>query len=95
MAATINWSTAAELWQPIRLLSPRSRTRSTRSSRSSSAAAFPEMRQALDPGGPRSWRIRGFGPVKHFRDLFVAGWHSVLEMIRAARPDSDESTRIP
>jgi hypothetical protein len=53
------------------------------------------MRQALDTAGLSVAEFEGCGPVKHFRDLFVAGWHSVLEMIRAARPDSDESTRTP
>jgi transaldolase len=85
MAATINWSTAAELLaadgpaaatidDPV---APNIVERLT--------AAFPEMRQALDPNGLALEAFEGFGPVQHFRDLFVAGWHSVLEMIRAER----------
>ena len=69
-------------------------TRSIRLSWSQLLAAFPEMRQALDPDGLELEDFEGFGPVQHFRDLFIAGWHSVLEMIRAARQGSDEWTRI-
>ena len=85
MAATINWSTAAELLaadppavatveEPV---DPAIVERLT--------AAFPEMRQALDPAGLALEDFEVFGPVQHFRDLFVAGWHSVLDMIRSER----------
>jgi hypothetical protein len=95
MAATINWSTAAELLaadgaavatveEPVEAAIAEQLT-----------AVFPEMRQALDTAGLSVAEFEGFGPVQHFRDLFVAGWHSVLEMIRAARPDSDGLIRTP
>jgi len=88
MAATINWSTAAELLaadlpaavtieDPVdpaveQLLMDR----------------FPEVRQALTLGGLSLDEFEGFGPVQHFRDSFIAGWNGVREMIRMARADA-------
>jgi hypothetical protein len=46
------------------------------------------MRQALDPNGLASEGFEDFGPVQHFRDLFIAGWNSVLATIREARAES-------
>ncbi len=94
MAATINWSTAADLLaadgnglatidDPI-----------DPAVMGSLLTAFPEMRQALDVDGLALADFEGFGPVQHFRDLFIAGWHSVLEMIRTVRQGSDEWDRI-
>ena len=88
MAATINWSTAAEL------LAADGQARATVEDPVDPAiverltALFPEMRQALDPNGLALEAFEEFGPVQHFRDLFVAGWHSVLEMIRTERAES-------
>ena len=94
MAATINWSTAAELLEAdlpatatvedpvdpatVKLLTER----------------FPEVRQALDPDGLSPDDFEGFGPVQHFRDNFIAGWHSVLEMIRTARVEAGEAQAL-
>jgi len=95
MAATINWSTAADL------LAADGDGRATVDDpvdpavMQSLVAAFPELRQALDPDGLELEDFEGFGPVQHFRDLFIEGWRSVLEMIRAERQGSDESTRVP
>jgi hypothetical protein len=88
MAATINWSTAADL------LAADGDGRATVEDPSDPVvtetllAAFPEMQQALDPDALALADFEGFGPVQHFRDLFIAGWHSVLEMIRAERRDA-------
>jgi transaldolase len=88
MAATINWSTAAELLaadgaavatveEPVEAAIAEQLT-----------AVFPEMRQALDTAGLSVAEFEGFGPVQHFRDLFVAGWHAVLEMIATTRAEA-------
>jgi transaldolase len=85
MAATINWSTAAELIAadlPVaetvtRPLDP--------SVERVLVEAFPDMRRALDPAGLATEEYEGFGPVQHFRDNFIAGWHAVLGMIADAR----------
>jgi transaldolase len=93
MAATINWSTAAELIEAdlpadesvsdpvdpalVRLLTD----------------TFPEMRQALDPLGLSSEEYEGFGPVLHFRDAFVAGWTAVRQMIAGERAEAATTAR--
>jgi transaldolase len=87
MAATINWSTAAELIEhdlPARV---------SASDPVDPAVvklltdAFPEMRQALDPEALPVEDFEAFGPVQHFRDLFIAGWDGVRAMIRDTRAE--------
>jgi transaldolase len=84
-AATINWSTAAELLATdppveetigaavdpdvVRRLSD----------------TFMDVRRALDPEGLELEEFEAFGPVQHFRDNFITGWNGVLGMIREAR----------
>ena len=85
MAATINWSTAAELIEhdlPARMsatdpVDPETIKVLT--------AAFSEMDQALDPEGLTLEGFEEFGPVQHFRDLFIEGWNGVRAMIADAR----------
>ena len=88
MAATINWSTAAELLaadlpavatieDPVDPAIERLLTES-----------FPAVRQALDPNGLSLEEFEAFGPVQHFRDAFIAGWDAVLEMIATARAEA-------
>jgi transaldolase len=88
MAATINWSTAAELLEAdlpaeITVTDP-----VDPAVRQLLLETFPEMHQALDPEGLGSAGFEDFGPVQHFRDLFIAGWNSVRVMIREARVES-------
>ena len=91
MAATINWSTAAELLEadlpavatvdePV---DPGIEKRLRES--------FPEVRHALDPKGLSLEEFEDFGPVQHFRDNFIAGWNAVRGMIAAARADAAAS----
>ncbi len=87
MAATINWSTAAEL---IEADSPAALSVTDPVDPAVLGLlleAFPEMRQALDPDGLATKDFESFGPVQHFRDMFIAGWDAVLEMIRTARTE--------
>ncbi|MEA2025462.1 MAG: transaldolase family protein [Chloroflexota bacterium] len=87
MAATINWSTAAEL---IVADLPAAVTVTDPLDPAITQVlldAFPEMGQALDPNGLPTEDYEEFGPVLHFRDMFIAGWDSVREMIRTARAD--------
>ncbi len=85
MAATINWSTAAQLIDhdpPARVsvtdpIDPAVVTTLTQ--------AFPEMRQALDPHGLALEDFEEFGPVLHFRDAFIDGWNGVRAMIAQER----------
>ena len=87
MAATINWSTAAELIEA----DPPAVTSVTDAVDSGVLGLlldnFPEMRQALDPQGLPTAAFEEFGPVQHFRDLFIAGWDAVLDMIRTVRAE--------
>ena len=90
MAATINWSTAAELIEQ----DPPARASVTDAADPAVTRiltdAFPEMRQALDPAGLLLEDFEGFGPVLHFRDYFIDGWNGVRAMIRAARADESD-----
>jgi transaldolase len=88
MAATINWSTAAELLGADLPAKPTVTEPVDPVVRQLLLDSFPEMRQALDPSGLTSESFEDFGPVQHFRDLFIAGWNSVLAMIREARAES-------
>ncbi len=88
LAATINWSTAAELLaenppavctieDPVdpaveKLL----------------VETFDDVRRALDPDALPLEDYEEFGPVQHFRDLFVAGWNGVRSMIATERAAS-------
>ena len=85
MAATINWSTAAELIEH----DPEARVSVTdpvdTAVIQTLTAAFPEMRQALEPEGLALDDFEEFGPVLHFRDAFIDGWNGVRAMIREAR----------
>jgi hypothetical protein len=85
MAATINWSTAAELLAsdlpPVATVEDEVEADVRRILTDS----FLEVRQALDPEGLGLEDFEGFGPVQTFRDLFIAGWDSVREMIRNER----------
>jgi hypothetical protein len=87
MAATINWSTAAEL---LAADGPAEATVEEPVDADVQALlvdAFPEVRQALDPDALDLEDFETFGPVQHFRDLFIAGWGAVLEMIAEARQE--------
>lgn len=87
MAATINWSTAAQLIEADLPAVATIDDPVDADIRSKLIATFPEMRAALDPGGLALAEFEAFGPVQHFRDLFIAGWDGVLDMIRAARAE--------
>ncbi|MFN8621293.1 MAG: transaldolase family protein [Chloroflexota bacterium] len=83
-AATINWSTFAEVLEedperreqvddpvPAEILEQLSQ--------------FDDFRRALQIGSITVEEFEGYGPVQHFRDNFIAGWHGVLAMIRDER----------
>ena len=86
MAATINWSTAAELLASDLPPEATIEARIDPAIERSLLDTFPEMRQALDPRGLQLHEFEGFGPVQHFRDRFIAGWRSLREAIASERP---------
>ncbi len=46
---------------------------------------FDDVRRAFELDGLRLEEFEEFGPVQHFRDNFIAGWHGVLEAIARER----------
>ncbi len=46
---------------------------------------FEDFRRGMTLGSLTPEEFEGFGPVQHFRDVFVAGWNAVLSEIRAQR----------
>jgi transaldolase len=92
MAATINWSTAAAL-----LADPPPAVATIEDPVDPAAEralveTFPDMRRALDPEGLSLEEFEGFGPVQHFRDNFLAGWHAVRAMVAAERQGAPAPT---
>ena len=85
MAATINWSTAAELIEHDPAVHVSVTDPSDPAMVEVLTQAFPEMRQALDPEGLALADFEEFGPVLHFRDLFIAGWNGVRAMVAQER----------
>jgi len=85
MAATINWSTAAELLEADLPANATVEDEVEAEIRRTLVEAFPEVRQALAPDGLRLEDFEDFGPVQYFRDVFIEGWNSVGEMIRTER----------
>jgi transaldolase len=46
---------------------------------------FDDVRRALSLDGLELEEFEDFGPVRHFRNNFIAGWHQVLEAVRRER----------
>lgn len=82
-AATINWSTFAEV------LAAEPKHRETVDDpvpagiAADLAAAFDDVRRAMSIEGLRLEEFEDFGPVQHFREAFVAGWNAVRKAIVA------------
>lgn len=85
MAATINWSTAAELIEADPPAEVTVEDPIDPAIVEQLSATFPEVRQALEPDGLSLEEYEGFGPVQHFRDNFIAGWTAVRQMIADER----------
>ena len=88
MAATINWSTAAELIEADLTAVTTVEDPVDPKAEQLLLDSFPEVQQALDPDGLSLDEFESFGPVQHFRDAFIAGWDAVREMIAAERARS-------
>jgi transaldolase len=83
--ATINWSTFAEILQ----LDP-AVTRTIDSPMDPDVervllASFPDVAAAWELGRLTPEEFEHFGPVQHFRDAFLDGWHAVLGVIADRR----------
>ncbi len=83
--ATINWSTFAEL---IASEPPVERTIDQPLDPDIERillSTFPELWKGWQEGRLSLEEFEDFGPVQHFRDSFLAGWHSVLAMVADRR----------
>jgi transaldolase len=86
--ATINWSTFTEVManpEPFEagIADPIDPAAIERLS-----ATFDDVRRALAPDGLTVEEFEEFGPVQHFRNVFIAGWHQVGHAIAAEREAS-------
>jgi transaldolase len=83
--ATVNWSTFAE----VLALDP-AVARTIDQSLDPAVEGqlldmFPDLRMGWQEGRLRPEQYEGFGPVQHFRDAFLAGWHAVLALVAERR----------
>jgi len=83
--ATINWSTFAEI---LALDPPIERTIDApldADVERTLLETFSDAWKAWELGRLAPEEFENFGPVQHFRDNFMAGWHGVLAMIADRR----------
>lgn len=83
--ATINWSTFAEI---LAMDPPIERTIDAPFDPDMERTlldAFPDVWKAWEVGRLAPEEFEAFGPVQHFRDNFLVGWHGVLAMIADRR----------
>jgi transaldolase len=86
---TVNWSTFAEV------LDADPEVRATIFEEPPSAIVeallrdFDDFRRALSIGALTVDEFEEFGPVRHFRNAFLAGWAATREAVRAARAERD------
>ncbi len=84
-ASTINWSTFVEV------LEADPEQRETADDETPAGVelrlteAFDDFRRALDIDALATDEFEAFGPVQHFRNVFIAGWQAVREAVEAAR----------
>ena len=82
-AATINWSTFADV------LAAEPQQRETVDDPSPSgvserlAATFDDFRRAISIDGLTTAEFEAFGPVQHFRNAFIDGWNAVRDAVDA------------
>jgi transaldolase len=82
-AATVNWSTYAEV------LAAEPERRETvddaapRDIEEALLSAFDDFRRAMDIDALSVDEFEEFGPVQHFRDAFIAGWNAVRDAVAA------------
>ena len=82
-AATINWSTYAE----VLAADPERRETvddpAPRDVEAGLLGAFDDFRRAMDIDALGVDEFEEFGPVQHFRDAFIAGWNAVRDAVDA------------
>ncbi len=91
--ATINWSTFAEI---LAMDPPVARTIDEPFDPDVERillASFPDVWKGWELGRLPPEDFEEFGPVQHFRDNFLAGWHGVLTMVADRRTLRDGTPR--
>jgi transaldolase len=83
--ATINWSTFAEILELDPALTRTIAEPMDAGVEQILLASFPEVAAAWGLGRLAPAEFEGFGPVQHFRDAFLEGWHAVLRMVADRR----------
>ena len=85
MYATINWSTFAEVMADPAPFDRGFDIPIDPAVLDRLGAAFDDVRRAFRLDGLTLEEFEGFGPVQHFRNLFIAGWRAVREAIAEER----------
>ena len=83
--ATINWSTFAEVLQADPECRDTVHDKTPTQVVGALSERFADFRAALDIDAIDVRDFEGFGPVQHFRNNFLAGWHAVMEAIEKER----------
>lgn len=87
MATTINWSTAEQLLASGPEVAATIDAPVDPAIERTLREAFANVRSALDPDGLHEDDFADFGPVRYFRDIFVAGWDTLLTAVRTVRAE--------
>jgi transaldolase len=85
VATTINWTTAEQLLALGPEVAATIDAGVDPAIERTLRETFADVRVALDPEGLGPDDFADFGPVSYFRDIFVAGWDTLLAAVRAAR----------
>jgi transaldolase len=83
--ATINWSTFEEVLQRNPNLEPGFDEPIDQAALNRLTSTFDDVRRAFDAGSLTVDEFEEFGPVRHFRNNFVAGWQAVRRAIADER----------
>ena len=82
---TINWSTFADVIADPAPMTRRYDEPIDAAVLERLTAVFPDVARALAPDGLAVDEFEAFGPVQHFRDSFLSGWHAVRDAFVALR----------
>ena len=96
-ASTINYSTAAQIVDEGPEMRPTIDDELPAGVLDRLTASFADFRVALTLDGLTTDEFEGFGPVQHFRDVFIAGWRTLLEAVaerRSGNPIAESGSRV-
>ena len=82
---TINWSTAKELIQADPPVVARMGSPVPQHAIDELLAKLPDFRKAYLEGGLATEEFQDYGPLQHFRGMFVAGWDTLVQRVKERR----------